>query len=313
MTKRVHYIGIDIGGTKIAVGLVCFPFRGCQDVLMKQVYPTRPERGSLEILEDCLQFAWQMIEKASVYDVAGIGIGVPELVDLEGNVTSCNTLDWRKIPVQSLFSQIAPSVVESDVRAGALAEALFGAGKPYRVIVYMTIGTGISHTLVTDGTPYAGARGNALICASSPLTTICEFCGHRLDPILDYYAAGPALVKRYNSRSNQVAKDAKDVFEKATRGDALALEILNTAGEAVGTVAGFLINVLDPQALIIGGGIGLAGGEYWDSLVRSTREHIWADNTRALPILRAELGIDAGLVGAAVSAAQKFSPEILAS
>src|SRR5206468_8561396 len=105
-------------------------------------------------------------------------------------------LDWQGVPVRESFARLAPALVEADVRAAALAEALFGAGQPFRLFVYVTVGTGISCCLVQDGRPYAGGHGNALIFASSPLTTTCTQCGTILKPVLEEFASGPAPVRR---------------------------------------------------------------------------------------------------------------------
>ncbi len=88
-------------------------------------------------------------------------------------------------------------------------------------------------------------------------------------------------------------------------GDPVAIDVVRTAGEALGTSAGFLVNILDPESLIIGGGLGQARGLYWASFVTSTRSHIWSNTTRDLPILSAALGTNAGLVGAAAMILQK--------
>jgi glucokinase len=89
----------------------------------------------------------------------------------------------------------------------------------------------------------------------------------------------------------------------AAAGKATAVQVVRTAGEALGNSAGWLVNVLDPAAIIVGGGLGLAGGLYWDSFVTATRAHIWADASRELPIVPAALGAEAGLIGAAARAA----------
>lgn len=293
-------IGLDVGGTKIAGGVVAFP---AGQVLIKRIIPTRPERSGEAVLADALALAEALKSEASLMrrKLLGIGIGVAELVDLEGNVTSSHTIAWRGLPVQSGFSALAPAVVESDVRAPALAEAMFGAGRPFRLFIYVTVGTGISYALVQDGRPYRGARGNALIMASSPLTTICTECGAVLRPVLDEFASGPALVARYNRAGGGPAACGEDVLAAVAVSDPAAIHVIKTAGEALGVSVGWLVNVLDPEAVIVGGGLGLAGGLYWDSFITSTRKHIWSDTNRDLPILRAALGVEAGLIGAAAT------------
>jgi glucokinase len=163
------------------------------------------------------------------------------------------------------------------------------------------VGTGISSCLVLAGRPFAGARGNALILASSPWSTICPACGTEAGLVLEEFASGPALVTRYNRQSAQPAARAEEVLARVESGDLIAAEVVRSAGAALGNSVGFLINVLDPEAVVVGGGLGLAGGLYWESFENSARDHIWADATRRLPIVPAQLGVDAGLIGAAAA------------
>jgi glucokinase len=293
-------VGLDVGGTKIAGGIVEFP---SGNIRIKQIIPTRADRDGREVLSDALALAGYLVAQAVEVgsELAGIGVGVAELVDLEGNVTSGYRIGWRGLPVRASFSRLAPATLEADVRAAALAEAMFGAGRAYNLFVYVTVGTGISYSLVQDGSPYAGARGNAELLASSPLTTTCTRCGTQLHPVLEEIASGPALVARYNELSGRQVKQAEEVMAAVETNDPVAHHVVQAAGEALGASVGFLINILDPEAVIVGGGLGLCGGLYWTSFETSTREHIWADNVRDLPIVPGSLGTDAGFIGAAAS------------
>jgi len=296
-----YAIGLDVGGTKIAGGVVALDYGR---ILKRRVIATQPERGGAAVLADAIALGEALCADADGLGVGvyGIGVGVPELVDLAGAITSGHAIAWRGMPVRERFSRLGPSVIESDVRAHALAEARFGAGRAYRLFAFVTVGTGISCCLVQDGVPYAGAQGNALILASSPLTTACTTCGAILRPVLEDFASGPALVARYNQTGAGRAARGEDVLVAASAGDQAAVRVVSTAGEALGVSVGWLVNVLDPAAVIVGGGLGTTGGLYWDSFVAATRAHIWADTSREIPILMAALGPDAGLVGAAVAA-----------
>lgn len=300
-------VGLDIGGTKIAAGVVLWP---SGKIMHRIAIPTRPARGGKAVLKDTLNIAATLVDWAKSRDieVSGIGAGVAELVDADGNVTSDQTIRWRRTPVQRELSGIAPAQVESDVRAAALAEAIFGAGRGSRIFVYVTVGTGISYCLVQDGRPYRGANGNAIAFASSPLSTTCEHCGARLRPILEEFASGPAIARRYArdhpSLENGQPVEAvctEGVFRRAERRERAAMEIVTSAGEALGVSTAFLVNVLDPERVVVGGGLGVAGGLYWKAFRRACREHIFANDARALPIVRAWLGVDAGLIGAAAT------------
>lgn len=301
-------VGIDVGATKIAGGVVAFPE---PRILIRRVIPTLPSRGAQAVLDDCLGLAQELIARAAELsgeegELIGVCMGVPENIDLQGRVISTYTLAWRGLPVQEMLGEIAPAVVESDVRAAALAESLWGAGKGVRLFVYLTVGSGISHTLMIDGVAYAGATGNAITSASSPLSTMCTECGARLEPVLDEIAGGLALARRYNARGPRPVTSAREVLALAAAGDDTAMDIVRSGGEALGTTAGFLVNVLDPEVLVVGGGLGLAGGLYWETFVASTRAHIWSDVNRDLPIVPAALGVNAGLVGAAATAWRRF-------
>jgi glucokinase len=300
-----YAIGLDVGGTKIAGALVELL---AGRLSAKRVIPTEPQRGGPAVLADALALAGQLLATATLADqvVAGIGVSVCELVDLAGNVTSGHAVDWLGLPVQAEFGRLALSasaraIVESDVRAHALAEARLGAGKGRQVCVFVTVGTGISSCLVQGGRPYAGARGNALVLASSRPNTPCPVCGNTRWPALEEFASGPALVTRYNALGARQALRAEEVIAAAEAGEAGACEVVHSAGRALGASLGWLVNILDPEVLIVGGGLGLARGRYWDSLVESTRAHIWSAASRDLPILRASLGPDAALVGAALA------------
>jgi len=306
MNSRQQYgaIGLDIGGTKIAAGIVLWP---TGEVLLRETIPTNPARSGEAVLAETLALAGRLKDAAQrqEIEIAGIGAGVAELVDCAGNVTSCCTIQWRGIPVQERLSTIAPAQVESDVRAAAVAEAMFGAGHGHRLWVYVTVGTGISYCLMLDGQPLKGVNGNAITLSSSPLSTTCTHCGAKLRPVLEEFASGPAIAKRFvqtklvHGASSATTCKGEDVFSAASNGDMDALEILNSSGEALGVSVAFLVNVLDPEIIVVGGGLGMAGGLYWEAFQRSCREHIFADNSRAVPIVTAKLGVDAGLVGAA--------------
>ena len=309
--QQLGAVGLDIGGTKIAAGVVLWP---SGEIVHHRLIPTIPTRGGEAVLKDTIDLATQLRDwaQAEGIEVAGIGAGVAELVDCDGNVTSNCTIKWRDVPVRQRLSEIAPAQVESDVRTGALAEAIFGAGQGHRLFVYITVGTGISYSLVQDGVPFKGAKGNAILMASSPLSTVCTQCGAALHPVLEEFASGPAIAKRFveartSSENTGMPIDsctAKDVFRAASQGNKTAVDILTSAGEALGVSLAFLVNMLDPEVIVVGGGLGLAGGLYWEAFERACRAHIFADNSCGLPIIAAKLGVDAGLVGAAATVFQ---------
>lgn len=297
-------IGIDVGGTKIAAGLVTFPDA---TVRARCNLPTHPKRGGTAVLDDVFTLANDLSAQARSLGMRAdaIGLGVCELVDPQGEVRSANCVAWKGVAVRDRLSKIAPTFVEADVRAAALSEALFGAGRGRRTFLYVTVGTGISCCLVLDGQPFTGAHGATGTMASSPLSVACEKCDAINDRTLEEIASGPALVARYMAQCPGAAQSGEDVSAAAAAGDRVAMEVVRSAGQALGAALGQLVNVLDPEVVVVGGGLGSSGGLYWDSLVESTRRHVWSDVHRELPLVPAVTGRDAGIIGAAAVAWKK--------
>lgn len=209
-------IGIDVGGTKIAGGLVDLSGGG---ILARRTLATAAERGPEAVLDEALGLARSLIETAGErgLEVLGIGCGVPELVDLDGNVKSSYNFSWPGVAVQARFAELAPAVVESDVRAAARAEAAFGAARALDHAVYVTIGTGVSYCLIIEGEPYAGANGYAIHFAQSPLTARCDSCGAVSRPVVEEIASGPGLAARFAARGGR-AQSGEEVVGRGGRG-----------------------------------------------------------------------------------------------
>jgi glucokinase len=253
-------IGIDVGGTKIAVGSVLGDGR----------LEHRTEIATAgATLDDVAAAARGVAERT---DVAGVGVGICELVDNEGQVRSSTSVPWTSAELVAALEHLGPVTVEADVRAAGVAEARFGAGRPFSSFLYLTVGTGISHCLVQDGEPYRGVHGYAQLSGSAVLDFRCPHCGEPVRLSSEDVASGAALAR------------PGAVGEHAT--------------ESLGSLVALLVNVLDPEAVIVGGGLGSGRGAYWRGLVRATREHAWAADIRELPIAQAGLGADSGVIGA---------------
>lgn len=291
-------IGIDIGGTKIAGGVVCV---STGTLVLSHQIPTLPARGGEAVLMDTEQLIEQLLVEAMEVGLVpkSVGIGLCELVSSSGQILSRSSFDWTRLPVRDRLSRHAPVTLEADVRAAAFAEARMGAGKSFRQFLYVTVGTGISSCLVLDGQPFKGARGATGTLASSPLGIVCDRCGHVHQSSLEQIASGPALATRFNRLSHESVSNGAAVLAAAAR-DELALEVLQSAAEALGAHVGLLVNVLDPEAVILGGGLGTSRGLYWEYFLESARRHIWSDVNRSLPILQAGLSAHSGLIGAAL-------------
>lgn len=258
-------IGIDVGGTKIAAGVVD---TSTGTVLDRRRIPTLPERGGAAVLRDCAALAAELGGGR-----LPVGIALCELVDLEGRPASGDTVDWRGLDVETEVG--APVVVESDVRAAALAEARFGAGVGVSPFLYVVVGTGASACLVIDGRPYAGARGEALVLGAPPVEAV---------------ASGPALARAAGLGRGE------DVVADPARA-----EVVDEAATALGSVLAVLANALDPALVVLGGGLGMAP-EFGERVEQALHERLAYPRVPPLAVSGSSLRTDGGVLGAALLA-----------
>jgi len=303
-----HAIGIDVGGTKIAGGVVDLATGAVSHRIQM---PTDSARGGDAVLADVARMARDLRGGAKGLGVmpGALGIGVAELVNTKGEVFSDYRIKWRGLDVPGWLAarigDLKPNsiVVSSDVRAAALAEGRYGAGRGGADFYYVTIGTGVSGVLVQNGQPYAGANGAGLVIANGPTRCTCPRCGHVEAHVVEDIASGPALAALFAPGCR-----AEDVVAAAKAGDARARAVIDHATAALGPVLAMLAGALDPDRLVIGGGLGSAPGPYFDSLTTAIRAGLWDGYRRDLPIVQAALGPDAGLIGAAAATMKAQEP-----
>jgi len=293
-------IGVDVGGTKTALGLID---AATLTLLATTVIPTAPWRGGDAVLSDVEKQVSKLGGTASQLGrrVTGIGVVVPEIVNLAGEITSSAVIPgWNTSPVASVLSATAPTVVEADVRAAAFAEAGLGAGRGYAYHLFLTVGTGISYCAVGGGRPFAGAHGGALNIGTSVLAVAPPEAGpDGQEVVLEHIASGSALVRRYVERGGN-AQRAEDVLAAARSGDRAAIDVVDSGARALGIGIALLVNLLDPQAVVVGGGLGSADTEYWAAAEQWARHYAHAHASRVV-LTRGELGPDAGVIGAGLA------------
>ncbi|MGH3217468.1 MAG: ROK family protein [Streptosporangiaceae bacterium] len=293
-------IGVDVGGTKTAIGILD---AATLSLLSSATIPTRRTDGGTAVLRDIGAQIGVMTGRAARLSrhVRGVGLAVPEIVDPEGRITSGTVIpQWDQLAVIELLAAPAPVRIESDVRAAALAEAVLGAGQGLSYFIYMTVGTGISYCLVRDGTPVTGIRGGALNIGTSVLADLPD-SDHRVpaELVLEETASGAALVRSYVAGGGTATR-AQEVLAAARDGVELATSIVQAGARALGTAIALLVNLLDPEAVIVGGGLGSAETDYWTSAVTWARRRVYSDAARSLPIRHAQLGAAAGVIGAGI-------------
>jgi glucokinase len=249
-------VGIDVGGTKIAAGLVDVE-RG--EVVRSARRGTAPERGGAAVLADCAELA-ELLGGEGI----PVGVGICEVVDRDGQLTTAEAVEWRDLDVRAAFGG-ARVTLESDVRAAALAEARFGAGAGLDSFLHVIVGTGAAACLVLGGRPHRGAHGNAIILGAPPVEQV---------------AGGATLGERVHDPGARAA-----------------------AAAAVGGVVAVLVNALDPAAVVVGGGLGTSEG-FVEGVAAALRPAIWCEATRSLPVVPTALGERGGAIGAAIVAVE---------
>ena len=290
-------IGVDVGGTKTAIGLID---AATLTLLAKTVIATGRERGGEAVLRDVEEQVRSLGSHARALGrrVAGVGVVVPENVNADGRITSSAVMPgWDKLPVAERLGApaLAPAAIDSDVRAAALAEARLGAGRDYGFHAFMTISTGISYCAVIGGRPFTGAHGGALHLGTSVLALLPDGTEVQLERL----ASGSALVERYAAKGGSATR-AEEVLAAAAAGDEAARDVVDSGAKALGLGIALLLNMLDPEAVITGGGLGSADTEYWSSARRWAR-HYAHDHAKPTPVVRGRLGPDAGVIGAALT------------
>ena len=236
--------------------------------------------------------------------------GVLVLVCCAGHIVSSQTLSWRGVPVLEQFAHLAPAILDADSRAAAFCEARCGAGRTFRSFLYVTVGTGIGSSLVLDGVPFVGVRGCTGTLASAPMRALHPEGGTLTGMALEDVASGPAMVARYNRQAGGAVVRTEQVLAAAAAGDPIAAGVVDTAASSLGATIALLVNVLDPEAVIVGGGLGAAPGLYWERLAPAILDHIWSDVHRGLPLLQARHGSDAGFIGAALLAFEQHGMDV---
>lgn len=284
-------LGIDIGGTKIAAGLVDDNAR----VLESVVLPTRALEG-YEVSRGQLRAA---MEACLGNGVSAIGIGAPGPLNPTTGViiNPPNLPGWVNVP---LAEQIAhefgvPCRVEKDGNAAGLAEARFGAARGYSSVFYATLGTGIGAGIILDGKVYhgknglAGEGGHLTMDYLSPVHCNCGLPG-----CIEALASGPAIARRSGMSAEAVAL-------AAAQGDPRACEVLDETALMLGAWLGGIVSLLDPDIIVIGGGVSQMGEPLFSRLRRivpARSINQFACNT---PIVPAQLGGNAGILGAAAA------------
>jgi glucokinase len=288
-----HVIGVDLGGTKIAVGLV--DRDGAVEELRERPTPISSQDDLLAALDAA-------IEELPHDDVAAIGVGVPSRIDQRAGVAEGSV----NIPLAGLRLRERmttrfgyPAAIENDANAAALAEWTLGAGRGSDNMIMLTLGTGVGGGLVLGGRPYRGwaELGHMVIDYDGPRCQgSCTGRGH-LEALCSGHAADAAARRVLGPGAT-----AHDLVARAREGDARACEALAEIGRHLGAGIGSLVNIFRADLVVVGGGFAAAGNLLFEPAREIVRREALEPLDELVRIVPAELGNTAGLVGAGLVA-----------
>ena len=311
---RRYRLGIDIGGTKINAGIIDDENR----IISKSAVKIRG-RSAVEVVQDAVANACGMLTSAGACygDILACGIGIPGTVSDDGRTAlKVPNLGWENEDIAGRFEAATglPCIAVQDSKAAALGEYAAGGGRGGKVVVCVTLGTGISAGIVIDGKIYCGALGFAGECGHIPAVDGGRPCGCGKRGCVECYAAGKGL----DLRAKEVfgsEYSAADVFRLAETGDEKAAGILYQAVVMLGEALVSLVNTLAPDRLLFSGGLSARTELFVRPVEEYIRSHCYSLPNRELFIGAAELGADAPMVGAAVYScnASYRTPKISAS
>jgi len=323
-------IGVDVGGSKVAAGLVDGQGEIISQTRLAMVSNGTASEG-LNAVVSAIDFlsSESSIDPTTNAQLLGIGICAPGPLDPKNGVivNPPNLPCWRNFPLAAEVESVyhVPVRVENDANAAALAEAQWGAGRGYANVFYATIGTGIGTGIVLDGRIYHGRTGAAAEGGHISIDYRGDVCGCGKRGCIEVFAAGPAIARRARRKLAEKLHSRSVVLELAngdfeavtsetigqayTAGDPLATEVLLETSSFLAHWLGNIVDFLEPDVMIIGGGVASMLSPFFDEIKNQLPGCCINSRCQEIPLVMARYGADAGIAGggalcAAVSDAQ---------
>ncbi len=308
-----YYVGIDFGGTGIKVGII----NEDGEIQIKDSFVTDPQKSGEEIVKYIAECTQKVIKDSKLPEanILGVGIGSPGLLNPETGQLKVvvNVPNMNGIYITKQLSEILgkPAFLDNDVNTMSLGEFYYGAGKAYQHIIAMTLGTGVGGGIILNGELYRGASFTAGELGHMSISRDGKYCPCGNYGCLERYVGRDGIVERFMNPKNKGFETSIDKYLEdgevtpkaislaAADGDKLSIQVLRETGEILGFALATLVNALNPEAIIIGGGISNAGDLILGPASETMHRFAYAIPAKDVEIHKAELGNDAGLVGAA--------------
>ncbi len=306
----MYRIGVDIGGTNIAVGIVDESVK----IIARASTPTKVGRDFDLIIEDMGKLIINILKEnnISLDNVASIGIGAPGVLDNKsGTVCDIANIHWMNYPIREKLQKYVdlPVFMGNDANVAAWAEYLNGCGKGSENFVLLTLGTGVGGGIIINGKLYAGSHNVAAEIGHTFLKAGGEQCGCGNKGCLETYCSATALirdarraVKNYPASSIAGAEviSAKTVLDAAANGDELGVKLFENYVHDLSMAVASVVNFLDPEIVALGGGVANAGEFLLEPVRKEFVKYIAFPTLCKTKVLQAQMGNDAGIIGAAL-------------
>jgi glucokinase len=310
-------LGIDIGGTNLVVGSVAADGSALRAL---ESEPTHAEAGQSDVLDRLITLAQRTIERTRREvrgaEIIGVGVGAPGPLDTKsGIVLLTPNLGWVNLPLRQIIHERLglPAALDNDANCAVLGEWWMGAARGTKNAIGITIGTGIGGGIIVDGKLYHGASDCAGEIGHTTIDTEGRRCKCGNYGCLEAYASGPNIALRaveelkagaVSRLADYVGGDlrqvtAQTVYQAAHDGDGLALEVVNDTAKFLGVGIANLLNVFNPEVVVVCGGVTLAGDRLFDPLRREVARRAFKPAVSVCRIVPCELSGTAGVYGAA--------------
>lgn len=312
MTKHRYYVGLDVGGTTMKGGVVDDEGKPLGAVNL----PTEAHRGQALGLERMVETIRAAVNSAglTMERISAIGVATPGLMDIPAGIIldPPNLKPWKNVPVRQHIAEVfgLPTAFQNDANAAAMGEFWAGAGRRAQSMVLFTLGTGVGGGIVIDGKVLEGRHSHGAELGHIIIEmTQARLCGCGRRGCLEAYASATAVAQRtkealaqkdqYSSLHGVGEVTARAVFEAADRGDSLACRIVEETAYYLAVGATCLMHTIDPDMVVFGGGMTAAGPAFLERIRHHVHALAFPVPAERTEVVYAELGIDAGFIGAA--------------
>jgi len=306
-------IGVDLGGTNLRTALITSE----GDILDKRKEATHASDGWGKIVKRLVQNIERQQEIAAQKGiaVAAVGVGSPGVIQVDKGIVvkSPNFPDWNNLPLKDELEKVLrlPVMIENDANAAALGEQWRGAGMGIGSMILLTLGTGVGGGIVLNKQIWHGADGMAGELGHMTIIPDGRKCGCGNTGCLEMYASARGIVQSYQDALGASEKGVRpeissaQVYQEANKGNARAVKVMQDMGRILGIGIANLINIFNPEMVVIGGGVRDAWPLFIDSTRTEIRKRAFEVPAARTQILPSKLGDDAGTVGAAATALQR--------